>query len=46
MYVGKSSIVYGKTMQKYRMLNAWAELRSANMRVLKKQFWDLKQSAD
>ena len=46
MYVCMSSIVYGKTIQKNRMLNAWAELHSPNMCMLKIRFGSLKGSSD
>ena len=41
MYVGMSSIVCGKNnTKKSYAKNAWAESRSPNTRMLKKQFWD------
>ena len=38
MYVGMSSIVYGKIIQKNHMLKC---VGSPNMRMLKNQFWDI-----
>ena len=47
MYVCMSSNVYGKTIQKNCMLNAWAELRNPNTCMFKNHFfWILKRSAD
>ena len=40
MCVGMSSIVYGKTIQKNRMLKCVGGITYPNIRMLKKQFWD------
>ena len=40
MYEGTSSIVYGKTIQKNRMLKCVGGIMYPNTRMLKKQFWD------
>ena len=46
MYVGLSTIVYGKPIQKFVCYNAWVELRSPNACMLKVNFGSLKQSAE
>ena len=46
MYVGLSTLVYGKPIKRYVCQNAWAGLRGPNTRLLKVGFGSLKQSAD
>ena len=39
-HICTSSIVYGKAIQKNRIQNAWAKLRSPNTCIIKNHFWE------